>query len=62
MLHSPIAGTMLYNLEGSETNERQEDLDLPLFDLTTICNATNNFSIDNKLGQEGFGSVYKVST
>ena len=53
---------MLYNLEGSETNERQEDLDLPLFDLTTICNATNNFSIDNKLGQEGFGSVYKVST
>eukprot|EP00261_Vitis_vinifera_P031581 XP_019072824.1 PREDICTED: G-type lectin S-receptor-like serine/threonine-protein kinase At4g27290 isoform X4 [Vitis vinifera] len=52
-------GTMLYNLEGSQTNERQEDLDLPLFDLTTICNATNNFSIDNKLGQEGFGSVYK---
>ncbi|KAJ9671852.1 hypothetical protein PVL29_025511 [Vitis rotundifolia] len=44
---------------GSETNERQEDLEWPLFDLATICNATNNFSIDNKLGQGGFGSVYK---
>ncbi|KAI3417896.1 uncharacterized protein J3R85_014016 [Psidium guajava] len=35
------------------------DLDLPLFDLTTIVNATNNFSEDNKLGEGGFGAVYK---
>ncbi|KAK3420153.1 hypothetical protein EUGRSUZ_G00950 [Eucalyptus grandis] len=36
-----------------------EDLELPLFDLTTIVNATNNFSDDNKLGEGGFGAVYK---
>lgn len=55
-----FAGRFLCNWEGSEINERQEDLELPLFDLATICSATNNLSIDNKLGQGGFGSVYKV--
>ncbi|XP_029124552.1 G-type lectin S-receptor-like serine/threonine-protein kinase At4g27290, partial [Cajanus cajan] len=40
--------------------ERQlEDLDVPLFDLLTITNATNNFSLNNKIGQGGFGRVYK---
>ncbi|KAK1391220.1 Receptor-like serine/threonine-protein kinase [Heracleum sosnowskyi] len=33
--------------------------DLPLFDFRTIANATNNFSDGNKLGQGGFGPVYK---
>lgn len=32
-----------------------------LFDMETIRSATSNFSDDNKLGQGGFGSVYKVS-
>ena len=53
---------MLSNLAGSEINERQGDLELPLFDLATICIATNNLSIDKKLVQGGFGSVYKVRT
>nr|KYP44598.1 Putative serine/threonine-protein kinase receptor [Cajanus cajan] len=35
------------------------DLDLPLFDLLTITTATNNFSLNNKIGQGGFGQVYK---
>ena len=39
----------------------QEDLELPFFDLSTIVNATNNFSVDNKLGEGGFGPVYKVN-
>ena len=39
----------------------QEDLELPIFDLATIVKATNDFSIDNKLGQGGFGPVYKVN-
>ncbi|XP_048135604.1 G-type lectin S-receptor-like serine/threonine-protein kinase At4g27290 [Rhodamnia argentea] len=36
-----------------------EDLELPLFDLAAIVNATNNFSDNNKLGEGGFGAVYK---
>ncbi|KAL6313969.1 hypothetical protein AAG906_011699 [Vitis piasezkii] len=36
-----------------------EDLELPLFDLDTILNATNEFSRNNKLGEGGFGPVYK---
>jgi hypothetical protein len=31
------------------------------FDLATIEAATNNFSDDNKLGEGGFGAVYKVN-
>ncbi|XP_061350104.1 G-type lectin S-receptor-like serine/threonine-protein kinase At4g27290 [Gastrolobium bilobum] len=43
-----------------EQDERgQEDLELPLFDLAAIIHATNNFSTDNKLGEGGFGPVYK---
>ncbi|KAK8675387.1 hypothetical protein V6N13_033454 [Hibiscus sabdariffa] len=34
---------------------------LPYFDFSTIAAATNNFSSDNKLGQGGFGPVYKVA-
>nr|BAF00665.1 S-like receptor protein kinase [Arabidopsis thaliana] len=30
-----------------------------LFEMNTIQTATNNFSLSNKLGQGGFGSVYK---
>ncbi|KAF3617817.1 Receptor-like serine/threonine-protein kinase SD1-6 [Capsicum annuum] len=41
-------------------NERKnDDLDLPLFDFATILDATNNFSLSNKLGEGGFGPVYK---
>ncbi|KAM6596086.1 hypothetical protein CsatA_006610 [Cannabis sativa] len=34
-------------------------MELPLFYINTIRTATNNFSDDNKLGQGGFGPVYK---
>lgn len=34
--------------------------ELPYFDLVTLCEATKNFSNSNKLGQGGFGPVYKV--
>ncbi|KAK1440210.1 hypothetical protein QVD17_06035 [Tagetes erecta] len=36
-----------------------EDLELPLFGLSTLLNATNNFSVNNILGEGGFGPVYK---
>ncbi|KAH9803166.1 Receptor-like serine/threonine-protein kinase SD1-8 [Citrus sinensis] len=43
-----------------ETDQVQNmDLELPLFELATIANATDNFSINNKLGEGGFGPVYK---
>jgi hypothetical protein len=35
--------------------------DLPLFEFQKISTATNNFSPSNKIGQGGFGSVYKVN-
>lgn len=37
-----------------------DDVTLPLFDLFTISAATNEFSLANKIGQGGFGTVYKV--
>ncbi|WRX29237.1 S-locus glycoprotein domain - like 10, partial [Theobroma cacao] len=43
---------------GSATG--REDLELPLFDFATIASATNNFSNSNKIGEGGFGLVYKV--
>ncbi|KAK2393357.1 G-type lectin S-receptor serine/threonine-protein kinase [Trifolium repens] len=33
--------------------------DLPLFEFKNISTATNNFSLANKIGHGGFGSVYK---
>ncbi|CAH9081439.1 unnamed protein product [Cuscuta epithymum] len=36
-----------------------DKFELPLFDFSTIFEATSNFSEENKLGQGGFGSVYK---
>jgi hypothetical protein len=32
-----------------------------MMDLSVIRAATDNFSVSNKLGQGGFGSVYKVN-
>ncbi|KAK7401328.1 hypothetical protein VNO78_12721 [Psophocarpus tetragonolobus] len=38
----------------------KEDMELStIFDFSTISNATNNFSPSNKLGEGGFGPVYK---
>ncbi|CAN1239393.1 G-type lectin S-receptor-like serine/threonine-protein kinase At4g27290 [Linum grandiflorum] len=42
-----------------QMNSDKEDLELPLFDLTSVAFATNNFSQNNILGQGGFGTVYK---
>uniref|UniRef100_A0A251T934 non-specific serine/threonine protein kinase n=1 Tax=Helianthus annuus TaxID=4232 RepID=A0A251T934_HELAN len=49
------------NEPGHEPENRSgdEDLELPLFCLSTLLTATNNFSINNKLGEGGFGPVYK---
>lgn len=44
-----------------ENEGTEDDLELPLFDLITLAKSTNNFSIENKLGEGGFGPVYKVT-
>ncbi|MED6216345.1 hypothetical protein PIB30_006989 [Stylosanthes scabra] len=52
-----------FESEKSKINEFMEgyvnDTDLPLFDLLTISTATHKFSLNNKIGQGGFGPVYK---
>nr|GMC53780.1 G-type lectin S-receptor-like serine/threonine-protein kinase At4g27290 isoform X1 [Ipomoea batatas] len=49
--------------EESQNNPQElrptEDPDLPFFDLATISLATDDFSLNNKLGEGGFGPVYK---
>ncbi|CAN1222391.1 Receptor-like serine/threonine-protein kinase SD1-8 [Linum grandiflorum] len=44
---------------GTTYIHKHGDSDLPFFHLSEIAAATNNFSEDNKLGEGGFGSVYK---
>ncbi|XVF70462.1 hypothetical protein PTKIN_Ptkin11bG0163600 [Pterospermum kingtungense] len=53
-------GSVAFAPESSFNEKNQkEDLELPLFDLGTVVLATDNFSWKNKLGEGGFGPVYK---
>ncbi|ESR65336.1 hypothetical protein CICLE_v10010333mg, partial [Citrus x clementina] len=45
-------------IAGYLVHKRRRNI-LALFELATIANATNNFSINNKLAEGGFGPVYK---
>ena len=40
--------------------EQRDMSELPIFDFSSILLATDYFSIKNKLGQGGFGPVFKV--
>ncbi|KAK2447142.1 G-type lectin S-receptor serine/threonine-protein kinase [Trifolium repens] len=44
---------------GSSGERDMDDLELPIFDFNTITMATNNFIESNKLGEGGFGIVYR---
>nr|CAD1832910.1 unnamed protein product [Ananas comosus var. bracteatus] len=37
----------------------ESNSEFKLFDFVSVANSTNNFSIENKLGEGGFGPVYK---
>ncbi|KAE8734873.1 S-locus lectin protein kinase family protein [Hibiscus syriacus] len=47
------------NVYNKENKDEEEDLELAVFGFRTIAQATDTFSFRNKLGQGGFGSVYK---
>jgi hypothetical protein len=46
------------NLEHGDSRKRE--VQMPLFSFASVSTATDNFSIANKLGEGGFGPVYKV--
>ena len=52
------------NLELSEVNKpgysRKDEVKMPLFSFASVSIATDNFSDAKKLGEGGFGPVYKV--
>ena len=56
-----ISGMNMRCQNDHNNEDRKEEMELPILDLTTISNATDNFAINNKLGVGGFGSVYKVN-
>ena len=62
MLHLYDSESRAKHLIDSEQfkEEDKKGIDVPFFDLEDILAATNNFSDANKLGQGGFGPVYKV--
>ncbi|RDY00481.1 G-type lectin S-receptor-like serine/threonine-protein kinase, partial [Mucuna pruriens] len=49
----------IVSLKNHTDNTENKEIDVPIFDFSTIVNATGNFSIRNKLGEGGFGPVYK---
>ncbi|XLT70161.1 hypothetical protein HN873_026600, partial [Arachis hypogaea] len=46
-------------LKDRSKEEQEEDPKVPLYDLSVIVSSTDNFSHKNKLGEGGFGSVFK---
>nr|AAA62232.1 S-receptor kinase [Brassica napus] len=55
----PMNGMVLSSKREFLEEKKIEELELPLIELETVVKATENFSNCNKLGQGGFGIVYK---
>ena len=60
--HLKYSESRVKHLVDSEQFEEDDKkgIDVPFFDLQDILAATDNFSDANKLGEGGFGPVYKV--
>jgi hypothetical protein len=46
--------------EDKDAKLKKKEVKLPLFSFVSVSAATNNFSDVNKLGEGGFGPVYKA--
>ncbi|KAL2473280.1 Receptor-like serine/threonine-protein kinase [Forsythia ovata] len=51
-----------YPSQDNNENIGDEDLELPAYDISTISAASDDFSFTNKIGEGGFGPVYKLFT
>ncbi|XP_052622475.1 G-type lectin S-receptor-like serine/threonine-protein kinase At4g27290 [Lactuca sativa] len=59
-IHKRGRGSRAHTLDTDHTSVQMENLDeLAFFNLHKIDKATNNFNIDNKIGEGDFGPVYK---
>lgn len=47
--------------EANEAEKHRDARDLNIFSFASVLEATNSFAQENKLGQGGFGPVYKVN-
>jgi hypothetical protein len=54
-------GSQSFLWDSAKLDETRRKPDVQFFDLSTIIAATDNFSPSKRLGQGGFGPVYKVS-
>ncbi|XP_035542285.1 receptor-like serine/threonine-protein kinase SD1-8 isoform X2 [Juglans regia] len=54
--HAINVGT---NIQDNDKKRGKKDVELPLFSYESVLAATDNFSTANKLGEGGFGPVYK---
>ncbi|CAL5409753.1 unnamed protein product [Camellia sinensis] len=55
-----LADTWNSSRENLQNQVKQQDtLEQPMFDFDELVAATNNFSVDNKLGEGGFGPVFR---
>ena len=46
--------------EEKRQQKHKKEMEIPLFSFSSVSAATNNFCVSNKLGEGGFGPVYKV--
>lgn len=50
-----------FDTAGKYRGGDENQSDLPFWELSVILKATDHFSSSNKLGEGGFGPVYKVN-